>query len=89
MNRFSKEDIEKMVQEAEKFKDEDLKLRKQVDAKNGLENYCFQIKNTLIDDKIKDKFTEEDKVSIEDASKEGIQWLESNPNASAEEYEAK
>jgi len=41
MNRFSKEDIEKMVQEAEKFKDEDMKLRKQVDAKNGLENYCF------------------------------------------------
>jgi L1 cell adhesion molecule like protein len=45
--RLSKEEIEKMVQDAEKYKDEDEKLRKKVDAKNGLENYCFQMKNTL------------------------------------------
>jgi len=43
--RLSKEEIEKMVQDAEKFKDEDEALRKKVDAKNGLENYCFQMKN--------------------------------------------
>merc|ERR1711981_1164601 len=64
-------------------------LRKKVDAKNGLENYCFQMKNTLSDEKVKDKFTEEDKTTIEDTSKEGLQFLESNPDASAEEYEAK
>merc|ERR1712154_733099 len=64
--RLSKEEIEKMVQDAEKFKDEDDKLRKKVDAKNGLENYCFQMMNTLNDDKIKDKFTEEDKTVIEE-----------------------
>jgi len=87
--RLSKEEIEKMVQDAEKYKDEDEKLRKKVDAKNGLENYCFQMKNTLSDEKVKDKFTEEDKTTIEDTSKEGLQFLESNPDASAEEYEAK
>jgi L1 cell adhesion molecule like protein len=87
--RLSKEEIEKMVQDAEKFKDEDDKLRKQVDAKNGLENYCFQMKNTLNDEKVKDKFTEEDVTLIEDTSKEGLQWLEGNPNADASEYEAK
>merc|ERR1712110_668118 len=55
--RLTKEEIEKMVQEAEKYKAEDDKLRKKVDAKNGLENYCFQIKNTLNDEKLKDKFS--------------------------------
>jgi len=87
--RLSKDEIEKMVQDAEKFKDEDEKLRKKVDAKNGLENYCFQMKNTLQDEKVKDKFTDEDKTVVEDTSKEGLQFLESNPDASAEEYEAK
>merc|ERR1712173_408201 len=87
--RLSAAEIEKMVQDAEKYKDEDEKLRKKVDAKNGLENYCFQMKNTLNDDKVKDKFTEEDKQLIEDTSKEGLQFLESNADATAEEYEAK
>merc|ERR1712174_54040 len=87
--RLSKEEIEKMVQDAEKYKDEDEKLRKKVDAKNGLENYCFQIKNTLNDEKLKDKFSDEDKQVVEDCSKEGLQFLESNADASAEEYEAK
>merc|ERR1712054_243507 len=46
-------------------------------------------KNTLTDEKLKDKFEEADKTTIEDAAKEGLQFLESNPDASAEEYEAK
>merc|ERR1712184_231551 len=87
--RLSKEEIEKMVQDAEKYKDEDDKLRKKVDAKNGLENYCFQMKNTLSDEKLKDKFSDEDKQVVEDSSKEGLQFLESNPDASAEEYKAR
>ena len=45
--RLSKEEIESMVQDAEKYKDEDQKLRQQVDARNGLENFCYQVKNTL------------------------------------------
>jgi len=78
-----------MVQDAEKYKDEDEKLRKKVDAKNGLENYCFQMKNTLSDEKVKDKFTDEDKTTIEDTCKDGLQFLEGNPDAATEEYEAK
>jgi len=61
-----------MVQEGEKYKDEDLKLRKKIDAKNSLENYCFQMKNTLNDEKLKEKFSEEDKKAIEDTSAEGL-----------------
>ena len=87
--RLSKEDIEKMVSEAEKFKAEDDIVRKRIEAKNGLENYCFSIKNTLNDEKLRDKFTEEDKTLIEATSKEGIDWLEANQNASPEEIEAK
>ena len=67
----------------------DEKLRKKVDAKNGLENYCFQMKNTLTDEKVKDKFTDEDKTVIEDTVKDGLQFLEGNADAAAEEYEAK
>jgi len=87
--RLSKEEIEKMVQDAEKYKDEDDKLRKKVDAKNGLESYIFQMKNTLNEENLKDKFSDEDKKTIEDESAAGLQFLEGNPDASAEEYEAK
>lgn len=87
--RLSKEDIEKMVNEAEKFKGEDEKIKKRIEAKNGLENYCFQMKNTLSDEKLKEKFSEDDKKVVEETSKEGLQWLEGNENAEAEEIEAK
>jgi heat shock 70kDa protein 1/2/6/8 len=76
--RLSKEEIERMVNEAEKFKGEDEKIKKRVEAKNALENYCFSMKNTLNDEKLRDKFTEEDKTVIEETSKEGIQWMEGN-----------
>merc|ERR1712174_141961 len=79
--RLSAEEIEKMVQDAEKFKDEDDKIRKKVDAKNGLESYCFQLRGTLTNDQLKDKLSDEDKKSIEDISNEGNQFLESNPDA--------
>ena len=88
--RLSKEDIEKMVQEAEKFKDEDSKIKARIEAKNGLENYCFQMKNTLNDEKLKDKFTDDDKKVIEDAHKEGLQFIESaGDSATADEFNKK
>jgi L1 cell adhesion molecule like protein len=86
--RLSKEDIERMVNEAERFKGEDEVMKKRIEAKNGFENYCFQMKNTLNDEKLRDKFTADDKKVIEDASKEGLAWLEANPNAEPEAIEA-
>jgi L1 cell adhesion molecule like protein len=76
--RLSKEEIEKMVNDAEKYKAEDELVKKKIEAKNGFENYCFQMKNTLNDEKMKDIFTEDEKKTIEEASKEGLQWLEGN-----------
>lgn len=74
--RLSKDEIEKMVQEAEKYKGEDETMKKRIEAKNSFENYCFQMKNTLNDEKLKEKFTEDDKKTIEEVSKEGLQWLD-------------
>jgi len=84
--RLSKEDIEKLVKEAEEFKSEDEALRKKIEAKNALENYTYSIRNTLRDEKLKDKFTEEDKTKIEAKVDECVKFVESNPNAEAEEF---
>ena len=78
-----------MVDEAERYKDEDTKAKDKIEAKNGFENYCFQMKNTLNDEKLKEKFTEDDKKVIEEAAKEGLQWIETNQSAEAEEFKAK
>jgi len=59
--RLSKDDIERLVKDAEKYKSEDEIVKKKVEAKNGLENYCYQVKNTLKDEKLKDKFSSEEK----------------------------
>lgn len=87
--RLSKEEIERMVHEAEKYKAEDEKIKKRVEAKNGLESYCVQMKNTLNDEKLKDKFTDDDKKVINEQSDKGLQFCQSNQEADPEEYEAK
>jgi L1 cell adhesion molecule like protein len=55
--RLSKEEIERMVQEAEKFRNEDEAQRDRVAAKNSLESYCFNIKQTMEDEKVESLFT--------------------------------
>jgi len=87
--RLSKDDIERMVNEAERFKDEDEKRKKQIESKNALENYCYSIKNTLEDAKIKDKFTDDDKKVINDSIQEAQQWLDAHQESASEEYDAK
>merc|ERR1711865_468189 len=85
--RLSKEEIDKLVSDAEKFKDEDDKIKNRIEKKNGLENYCFQMKNQLDDEKMKDKFTEEDKTLIQESTKEVLQWLESAGEADVTAFE--
>jgi len=87
--RLSKEDIEKMVKDAEKYKAEDDQQRDKVQAKNSLESYAYNMKSTVEDDKVKDKISEEDKTAILDKCKEVIEWLEKTDAADKEEYEAK
>ncbi|KAF5895124.1 heat shock cognate 71 kDa protein [Clarias magur] len=85
--RLSKEDIERMVQEAEKYKAEDDVQRDKVSAKNGLESYAFNMKSTVEDEKLKDKISDEDKQKILDKCNEVISWLDKNQTAEKEEYE--
>ncbi|KAJ1698908.1 hypothetical protein LUZ63_007420 [Rhynchospora breviuscula] len=87
--RLSKEEIEKMVREAEKYKAEDEEHRKKVDAKNALENYAYNMRNTIRDDKIGEKLSAADKKKIEDAVEETIKWLDSNQLAEVDEFEDK
>merc|ERR1712121_373100 len=74
--RLSKEDIEKMVNDAEKFRADDDKQKDRVNAKNNLESYCFNMKTTIEDDKVKDKISEDDKKKISDKCDETIKWLD-------------
>merc|ERR1739848_611156 len=62
--RLSKEEVERMVSDAEKFKAEDDKQKERIAAKNGLESYCFNMKSTIEDEKFKDKIAEGDKKTI-------------------------
>eukprot|EP01134_Creolimax_fragrantissima_P001155 CFRG1155T1 len=87
-NRLSPEDIEKMIADAEKFADEDKKIKDRVDARNGLESYAYSVKGQAEDeDKLGSKLSESDKKTIIDAADEAIEFLDSNPEAEAEELE--
>ncbi|KAK9170505.1 hypothetical protein Syun_002645 [Stephania yunnanensis] len=87
--RLSKDEIEKMVQEAEKYKSEDEEHKKKVESKNSLENYAYNMRNTIKDEKIGSKLDPADKKKIEDAIDQAIQWLEGNQLAEADEFEDK
>jgi len=87
--RLSKEDIEKMVNDAEKFKQEDEKQRERITAKNNLESYCFNLKQSMEDDKVKDKISEEDRKKVLDACNDAIKWMDANQLAEKEEFEHK
>merc|ERR1739847_141347 len=87
--RLSKEDIEKMVADAEEFKGEDDKQKERIAAKNGLESYCFNMKSTMEDEKLKDKIDESDKKTIMDKCNEVIAWLDANQTAEEDEYKDK
>ncbi|KAK8306779.1 hypothetical protein V6Z12_D03G150400 [Gossypium hirsutum] len=86
---LSKEEIEKMVQEAEKYKSEHEEDEKKVKAKNAHENYAYNMRNTIKDDKISSKLSAADKKKIEDAIEEAIQWLDGNQLAEADEFKDK
>ncbi|XP_074267703.1 heat shock cognate 70 kDa protein 2-like [Silene latifolia] len=87
--RLSKEEVEKMVEEAKKYKSEDDEHKKKGEAKNALENYAYNMKNTVRGEKIRDKLSEVDKKKINDAINETISWLDDNQLAEADEYEDK
>merc|ERR1711871_1274959 len=87
--RLSKEDIERMVQEAEKYKAEDESNKSRVEAKNTLENYAYSMRNSMEDEKLKDKIDAADKEKLKTAIDETISWLDANQMAEKDEFDAK
>ena len=86
-NRLSPEDIERMINDAEKFADDDAKLKDRVEARNELESYAYSLKNQINDkEKLGSKLSDEDKETIESAVTEQIEWLEKNQDGEAEDF---
>lgn len=85
-NRLTPEDIERMVNDAEKFADEDKAVKEKVEAKNELESYTYSLKNQVGDkDKLGGKLSEEDKKTITDAIEKTISWMDKNREASTDD----
>jgi len=86
--RLSKEEIERMVKDAEQFAEQDKKTKERIDSKNSLENYIYSMKNTVEDkEKLADKLPEGEKEQIQTSIKEHSEWLTANPEAEKEDYD--
>merc|ERR1719389_949019 len=81
--RLSQEEIERMVQEAEEFQEEDKKVREKIEARNALENYVYSVKG------VADKISDDDKETIEKALEEANEWLDDNQEAEKDDFEEK
>lgn len=88
--RLSKEEIQRMIREAEEFAEEDKRLKEIVDARNTLESYAYSMRNVITDeDELGDKIYEEDKAYIDEVLQATLDWLDENPDAERQEYEEK
>jgi len=86
--RLSDEEVERLIKEAEKHKEADDLLKKQIDAKNGFEQYIYSAKQTVEDPKLAGKIKEDDKKKVVEACNAASQWLTANQDKTAEEYDA-
>ena len=86
--RLSKEEIERMLAEAEKYKAEDEAEAGRIQAKNALESYAYSLKNTLSDSKVDEKLDAGDKEKLKAEIDKTVAWLDDNQTATKEEYEA-
>lgn len=86
-NRLTPEDIDRMINDAEKFAEDDKKVKEKVESRNELESYSYSLKNQVNDkEKLGAKLSEEDKTTIMKAVDEKIQWLEGHQDEDTEEY---
>jgi heat shock protein 1/8 len=87
--RLSKDDIDKLIKDAEKFREEDNLMRKKVDAKNDLEALCYNGKSQALDERYTERITQMDKLILVDKSEEIIQWCHENMTADLSEFARK
>jgi L1 cell adhesion molecule like protein len=87
--RLSQDEIDKMVSDAEKFKDQDDAVRKKIEAKNGLEGYCFGVRNSLSNEQFANAINQSDKDAVNKEINDCLAWIEGNQDASVEQFENK
>ena len=87
--RLSNEEIERMLEEAEKYKAEDEETRRKIEARNGLENFAYSMRNSLDEEPVKGNVSDEDRERVDKAVKDVVSWLDANQLAEVEEYEHK
>lgn len=85
--RLSKDQIDDMLREAEKYKEEDEKNKERIEARNNLENFAYNLKNTVNGEKV--DISDDDKSKIKEEVEDVLKWLESNQFADASEYKDK
>jgi len=84
--RLSKEEIDRMVEEAEQYAEEDRIVQERVTARNGLESYLYNLKSHMEDEDRSNNLSPEDKKDLLDLMEEKLDWMEENPEASKEDY---
>merc|ERR1712023_114384 len=88
--RLTKEEIDQMIKDSEKFAEEDKAIKEKIDARNQFENYIYQMKNSVEDkEKLADKIDEDDKSKIKDALSDAQDWLNANQDAEKDDFEDK
>jgi L1 cell adhesion molecule like protein len=87
--RLSNAEIERLVKEAAARSEDDKLLRERIEAKNSLESTTYSIRNTLTDEKFKDKFGADEKSKLERLVEETIKWVESHSDATTDDFKTK
>jgi L1 cell adhesion molecule like protein len=84
--RLTKEQIEKMVAAAEQYAEDDKKNMERMEAKNDLESYLYNARNTMREEKTKEKLSEEDRKAAEEHLQTGMTWLDAHGDAATDEF---
>jgi heat shock protein 5 len=89
--RLSEEEIERMMREAEEYAEEDRKIKERIDARNGLESYLFNLKNSLDDDSMaaSENLSAEDKRELHEVVDNVLDWMDENPGAAKDDFDDK
>ena len=87
--RLSAEEIDRMVNEAAEYAEEDRRLKERIESRNGLESYLYNLKNTLKDAPNSDTLSAQDKKDLQDMVDEALDWMDENQDGDKEEYDEK
>ena len=83
---LTQDDIERMIEEAEKYAKEDQEVKERVNARNGLESYVYNLRNQLEEDQFSNNLSSEDKRDMEDLINDTLDWMEDHPGATKEDF---